>query len=481
MVLIGACIAGLAVIAAIVALFLVNRRQEQEYREQMELGYHYLEQGNYEEAILAFNAALDIRPRRGEAYVGLGDAYTGLGSYDEALESYEQALSLDSSLTGAYLGLANTYLELGDIDAAIAALEEGLGATQDEAIEEWLAALRSMTGDASLQGTVLEYLPGGGSAPLAGAHVRVYTTAAGESRLLRSLTTDGSGAFAVNDLGSGSVTLHVESAGHLGLVTTEELETGTVNYTELFLLIPEVEGETGGDQSNDFYAYVTNALNNDSVPGAEVLLREGWNNTEGTPATTVTADDYGSIYVQGLDYGYYTAEVLADGFVTSFHNVAVVPDEYYTEWNLPMSPRLAEGETRIVLTWGETPYDLDSHLYNDDFHVYFSNKNYYQNSTPLVNLDRDDTSSYGPETITIYRPLDKDCTYYVYDYSNGGNSSNTQLSTSGATVRVYQTDGLIATFHVPAGYTGDRWTVFTLTTDGRLIPDNTIGMNRDYN
>ena len=474
---VGAGVLVLAIVAAAVIWFLVDRYRENAYQEQMDLGFRYLEQGNYEEARLAFEAALDIRPKRGEPHVGIGDTYTAMGSYVDARDSYERALDLDDSLADAYLGLANACLELGDTDGAMAALENGFAATGDVGIEEWLETMRNMSGTAAIQGTVSEYLPGGGSAPLPGARVRLYSTGTNESRLLRAITTDGNGAFSLTDLGSGTVSLRVDAVDHIGLVASEELLEGAVNYTELYLLIPSVDGGTASS-TEGFYATITNAINGEGVSGAEVRLREGWNNTDGGLATPEIffADDYGGIYVQGLNYGYYTAEVQADGFLTSFHNVSIIPDEFYAEWILPMSPRLAEGETRIVLTWGELPYDLDSHLYNDDFHVYFNNRDYYSHGDHLVNLDWDDTFSYGPETVTIYQPLGNDCTYYVLDYSNWGISSSEYLCSSGAMVRVYQSDGLAATFHVPTGIAGDRWIVFTLTADGRIIPINTIDM-----
>ena len=45
------------------------------WQEQYDLGQRYLTDGNYEEAILAFTAAIDIDPKQALAYVGRGDAY----------------------------------------------------------------------------------------------------------------------------------------------------------------------------------------------------------------------------------------------------------------------------------------------------------------------------------------------------------------------------------------------------------------------
>ena len=45
------------------------------WQSQYDLGVRYLSEGNYEEAILAFTAAIEIDSKRPEGYIGRGDAY----------------------------------------------------------------------------------------------------------------------------------------------------------------------------------------------------------------------------------------------------------------------------------------------------------------------------------------------------------------------------------------------------------------------
>ena len=45
------------------------------WQEQYDLGVRYLSEGNYEEAILAFTAAIEIDAKRPEGLIGRGDAY----------------------------------------------------------------------------------------------------------------------------------------------------------------------------------------------------------------------------------------------------------------------------------------------------------------------------------------------------------------------------------------------------------------------
>ena len=68
------------------------------WQEQYDLGVRYLSEENYEEAVIAFTAAIEIDPKRAEAYVGRGSAYIGCGETAEnlaaALADYEMAVSL---------------------------------------------------------------------------------------------------------------------------------------------------------------------------------------------------------------------------------------------------------------------------------------------------------------------------------------------------------------------------------------------------
>ena len=43
------------------------------WQEKYDLGVRYLSEGNYEEAIIAFTAAIEIDPKQASAYVGRGD------------------------------------------------------------------------------------------------------------------------------------------------------------------------------------------------------------------------------------------------------------------------------------------------------------------------------------------------------------------------------------------------------------------------
>lgn len=100
------------------------------WQEQYDLGIRYLTDGNYEEAIIAFTAAIEIDPKKAEAYIGRGDAYIGSGETDEnltaAMADYEKAVEADETNAAAYLGLADVYIRMGEYDKAMEILKTGL-------------------------------------------------------------------------------------------------------------------------------------------------------------------------------------------------------------------------------------------------------------------------------------------------------------------------------------------------------------------
>lgn len=56
------------------------------WQEQYDLGARYLSNGEYEEAILAFAAAIEIDPKQVGAYEKLADVYIALGDYEQAAQ-----------------------------------------------------------------------------------------------------------------------------------------------------------------------------------------------------------------------------------------------------------------------------------------------------------------------------------------------------------------------------------------------------------
>ncbi len=64
--------------------------------EQLDLGNRYLDEMDYEQAVVAFTKAIEIDPMSVDAYMGAAEAYVGLGNEDEAILILEKGYELTS-------------------------------------------------------------------------------------------------------------------------------------------------------------------------------------------------------------------------------------------------------------------------------------------------------------------------------------------------------------------------------------------------
>ena len=308
-----------------------------------------------------------------------------------------------------------------------------------------------------------------GGTPLAGVRVALYRGDAPESVVRTSSDADGGYRFDALPLGpvyrldyavSGYAP---ETYGSVRFASDDELTLEPVRL---------VDTDSAGDGS--LSGKVVGAVDALPLAGVSLSFRAGINARDGEILATTTTDANGDYLVSGLPYGNLTCVIVGDGLQTLYTTVQVLGNILRSDQNVAVSPRVDAGDTRIVLTWGAEPRDLDSHLTGPGaagerpFHVDFINE-----SVEGAMLDIDDTSSFGPETITVDASRDGVYRYSVHRYSGG---SPTALSSSGARVLVIRTEGVLADFFVPRG-NGDLWTVFDLI-GGEILPVNTITEQR---
>ncbi len=103
-------IAIIILIAFIGFLFFMNS-SGQRVKRQLSLGEKYLEEMNYEDAIIAYNLVLEIDPKAEDAYLGLADAYIGLKDYDKAYEAVKRGIAE----IGESKGLTAKLSGIGDV------------------------------------------------------------------------------------------------------------------------------------------------------------------------------------------------------------------------------------------------------------------------------------------------------------------------------------------------------------------------------
>lgn len=210
------------------------------------------------------------------------------------------------------------------------------------------------------------------------------------------------------------------------------------------------------------------------VVGATVAFQRG--NAE---RTTTTGED-GTFTITNLAIGTYRVVVRADGFLqVTLDNIVV--GEGVNELPPTIAPEAPpEGAYRIVLSWGQQPRDLDSHLTGPRadggrFHVYFSSRN----PVPYASLDRDITDSFGPETITITPQVNGMYRYSVFNFSNQSTEGSqgiagTISNSTRARVQVYSSTQLVREYLAPAATPGNAWRVFEMNVNGSSVTFNDI-------
>lgn len=302
--------------------------------------------------------------------------------------------------------------------------------------------------------------------------------------VITSVTSDSNGNFNVS-LPDGIFLVEITKAGYIPFSSYEKIENAETTYMQTVELIPG--GGLGG-----FRGVITDAVTNEPVGGVTLQLRSGWgNSSNGDVIKTLTTDSNGEFRYNtrnlfgltlGLPCGNYTLSASKDGYIETNFNIIILPGEtdMNPQQNATMVPALTQDDTyRIVLTWGENPRDLDSHVVGtltngNSFHVYFPYKSQYDGDLEVCNLDIDDTTSYGPETITLNVNNDTPYYYYIYRFAGSGT-----VASSGAQVKVYHGSDVIRSFNVPTGLgDGDYWNVFAIV-DGQLKVQNTITDNAD--
>lgn len=296
------------------------------------------------------------------------------------------------------------------------------------------------------------------NAALSGVTIKVVK--AGTSTVVQTITTNGSGNYSF-EADAGNYVLKMSKSGYNDLNMSVTVQAGkTISAAKAKMVKVSAPASPVSGK-------ITNAIDGQPVSGATIKVRAGSNATSGSYLNYSTTTNSTGNFTLNLPAGSYTLEISKSGFIKDYINVSPA-GEAITNANTAISPVVETGNMRIVLTWGASPNDLDSHLRYDGGHVYYSSKTGYLNGETAAKLDVDDTSAYGPETTTIYLPNATDYEYSVYNYSG-----SPSITTSEAKVVVYSGNTIVGTYHVPTTGSGYTWNVLRIV-DGQVIPVNTI-------
>lgn len=504
--LIGAAVILVAVII-IGAVLLVSNNGKQKYVAAVNSANDYFDAGDYYNAVTYYEQAIAMDASKESNYLNLSTAYMMLGQLENArsvimqgienIDSESLRLRLQEIENGTFVGVAVNISE-----EEISAVSEGVTVenttfdmvaayTYTEYCRDYGTQVSASTMSdrvsmhyAGADFTAVYYnfdnevvLNSNKTAPIATAKP-CYVSFSNVRRLFSSSEEVFAVSFSkLQEILGGDVELtydenmskYLVTAKHKGcLLTIETDDKGNVvsenawNKLEPLSRVglsvdEEAEGEVSG--------YVQDAVTGKGMVATIKVRTRGSRNGEVLGELFSGKD--GSYTFAGA-HGVYTLEVSASGYITEYIDAEIIRGQVKTGKNVVLSPMVGEGEIRIVLTWGNSPSDLDSHAEGrsstgSNFHIYFSNKR----ANNVGQLDVDDTNGFGPETITI-TDAGANFTYSVVDFT--GSSA---IGSSNAMVKVYlpgSTQAIVYT--VPAG-SGNNWEVFRYE-NGEVTPINTI-------
>lgn len=296
---------------------------------------------------------------------------------------------------------------------------------------------------------------------------------------MKTLYSDSNGQYTAV-IEPGTYRVRTSASGYLSFESYETVGESQVIFLQTYLLVQGKENDKPGKVGGT----ITNSVTGQPISGVKLSFYKGWNTTSGSKIASKTTDRNGGYSINTLPLGNYTVVMECTGYTTAHFNIAVTKNDNLN-WHGVLNPNGQSsyelGDMRIILTWGATPSDLDSHLRGPgvnggSFHTYWNDMNYSYGGVRRAFLDVDDISSYGPETTTVYN-MTNNGTYrfYVHDYTNKGLVNGSYLANSGARVRVYMGDTQIAEYHVPTSGRGNVWHVFDFDAKNRkLIPVNSF-------
>jgi len=236
---------------------------------------------------------------------------------------------------------------------------------------------------------------------------------------------------------------------------------------DLLLQFCTIGGDTGIPATyGTLSGTVVDAQTGEPLSGVSVGL-------SGSGGATNT-DAGGAFALASVAVGSYSITASLEGYVASAGTVTIADGQ--TTQTVIALVALSAGDGQnvvVVLSWGSAPEDLDLHMSGPDggsgrFHAYYSNTN----PVSFVFLDLDDTSSFGPETMTVSAA---DGQFVVGDYHVWVHkfSSTPAFNVSGATVTIFAGGAQLAQYALsgaPSDEAVDIWEVvhFTLDADGNV-------------
>lgn len=118
------------ILIAVIAVAGRQAARSNEVKGSIEMGDRYLEEMDYEQAIVSYQMALDIDPKNTEANLGLAGAYEAQQMYSYAEAVYQNMLEEDDTQAEVYEKLAALYIQENKLEDARELLERAIRVVQ---------------------------------------------------------------------------------------------------------------------------------------------------------------------------------------------------------------------------------------------------------------------------------------------------------------------------------------------------------------
>lgn len=320
--------------------------------------------------------------------------------------------------------------------------------------------------------------------PLPGADIVISYV---DGRRIASCQTASDGTYSLENLPAGNFIITISKTGYIAVTEAVSIAENIENYYNATIEAISEDFKGEGYAAGTVY----DALTGRSVEGLTLNIRSGVGINSGSIVDTVRTDSNGNYKTSKIPAGNYSVEIVDERalndenqrYATSLFNIKVLGDRTIANQDGYVTNSMHTGQVRFVLHWGATPRDLDSHLVGpapdgSQFHTYYSNKTATYGGNRIADLDLDDTTSYGPETTTIYESEPGKYTFFIHDYTNRNSADSTALANSGAYVEVWFGSQNLR-FDVP-NQAGTLWEVCTYDSrTNSITPVNTITYHDD--
>ncbi len=494
-------IAILLVAAIVIGTLVIGGNKSSDY--YVDLANKYASSYEYDNAVTSYWKAIDIDEKNERAYVGLGNVYELMGDYSNASMVYNLGLTrignprfnqLISSLVGRTSG---SNMDIGEkegveTNVGVVYLNRPFTANLAEfTYGDYIGNFGKPTIDTSDPARYVvrhEKLAASFIYYNTAENPDVIDTVNGIPRAdkkpteinLDNLTAVFTGLNSFNlsadDLskfGADQIKSLVDSVSHKDVITFTlrgcnyviEVDSNNkinpLGYNRISPMYYENNAAANKAESCILEGTVINAVDGKPVPFTEITFKGVDEDFE----ETVTTDSNGCYSLENVPIGYVDVEITCEGYIDESTRIETDGWEDTNTKNFTISPVMAEGEIRIVLTWGETPTDLDSHLDGvssdgTDVSLSFGDLGHPltdKSGNVICELDVDDTSSYGPETTTI-SDINGKYVYWVHDYTRSG----TMGAVSGAVVKIYQNNSSPIEVEIPNDIEGNEWQVCSI-------------------